>query len=117
MQIEESASQIRSRLKERLNLTLEQAKKMQPLIEESMKERRRIIRKYREKKRPDLFAVREEMREIQVSLENSLGQILTRQQMEEYLKLQEEFRFRMRPEKRLRKMGDPFKEENRVKEK
>ena len=108
IQIEESSKQILAKMKKRLNLTPDQEKKGLPIIEESIKKRRRIIRKYREKDRPDFFAVRQEMREIQASLENGLDQILTRQQMEEYLKIHEEFRPRMRPEKRRRKAGGPF---------
>ncbi len=109
IQIEETAKQALSKMKERLNLTQEQVRKAQPIIEESIKERRKTIQKFREKDRPDFFSVRQELRKLQDSMEQRLSQILTGEQMTEYRKAQEELRLRVRPEKRRRKMGDLIK--------
>ena len=109
IQVEETAKQALSKMKERLNLTQEQVGKAQPIIEESIKERRKTIRKYREKDRPDFFSVRQEMRKLQESLEQRLARILTDEQMTEYQKIQEELRLRKRPGKHRRKMRDLIK--------
>lgn len=102
IQIEESSEQVLSKMKEQLNLTEEQVRIAQPIIEESIKERRTIIQQYEEKDRPDFFTLKREIRELQESAEKRLTQILTAKQMQKYLDIQKEERRKMRSEKRRR---------------
>jgi hypothetical protein len=100
IQIEESSDQVLSKMKEQLNLTEEQVIIAQPIIEESIKERRTIIQKYKANDRPDFYSLKREIRELQESVEKRLTQILTAKQMQKYLDIQKEERRKMRSEKR-----------------
>jgi len=102
LQIEESSEQALSKMKEQLHLTEEQVRIAQPIIEESIKERRTIIQKYKEKDRPDFYSLRREIRELQESVEKRLSQMLTVEQMQKYLGIQKRERRKVHSEKRRR---------------
>jgi hypothetical protein len=102
IQIEESPEQVLSVMKDRLNLNEEQVIKAQPIIEESIKERRTIIQQYKEKDRPDFYSLRREMRELRESVEERLAQVLTVKQMQKYLDIQREERRKVRSERHRR---------------
>jgi hypothetical protein len=102
IQIEESSEQILSKMKEQLNLTEEQVRTAQPIIEESINERRTIIQQYKEKDRPDFYSLRREIRELQESVKKRLSQIFTAKQMQEYLDIQKGERRKVRSERRRR---------------
>ncbi len=102
IQIEESSDQVLSKMKEQLNLTEEQVRIAQPIIEESIKERRTIIQKYKANDRPDFYSLKREIRELQESVQKRLSQILTAKQMQKYLDIQKEERLKVRSEKRRR---------------
>jgi len=86
-------------LKERLNLSEEQATKVGPIIEESIKKRRHAIRQQREQRLGRDGSMREELRAIQEDTERRLREILTDKQMEEYRQMEHERRRAMIPEK------------------
>jgi hypothetical protein len=102
IQTEESPEQVLSKMKEQLNLNEKQVRTAQPVIEESIKDRRAIIQRYKEKDRPDFHSLRREIRERQGSLEKRLSQILTAKQMQKYRDIQKEERRKARSEKRRR---------------
>ena len=85
-----------------VDISEEQVRKAQPIIEESIKERRTIIQKYKANDRPDFYSLRGEIRELQGSVEKHLAQILTVKQMQKYLDIQKEERRKVRSEKRRR---------------
>ena len=98
-------------LKERLNLTEEQATKVRPIVEMNIKRLREIVEEYRGQDRPKLPSLRREIREIQRSTEKGLADILTEEQMETYRKRQEEERFERRSERGRRKFDrETFRE-------
>ena len=105
IQIEETSDQILSKMKERLDLTEEQERNAHPIIAESIRERRKIVEKYNQQDRPDIFSLRREMRELQESVETRLAKIFTDEQLKEYRDMQEEERFERRREIGRRKFG------------
>jgi hypothetical protein len=85
-----SADQIISDMKNRLNLTDEQEAKIRPIIEEQVKNRAALIEKYQGQGRQGMRSMRNELQELNQSTENQLQSILTKEQMEEYRKMQAE---------------------------
>ncbi len=71
-------------LKDRLNLSQEQEAKVRSIVEESAKEREKVLEKFR----GDLI-------EIENSLEKGLSSILTKEQMEKYRTAKEKWSFEM----------------------
>ena len=106
IQTEETSDQVLSEMKERLNLAAEQEIKVRPIIERSVRERRTILEKCKEQDHPDIFSVRREMRELEKSVEKRLAEILTKEQMEEYRRIQEERDLEKRSEMHRRKSVD-----------
>jgi hypothetical protein len=105
IQIEETPEQVLSKMKDRLNLTEEQATKVRPIIEGRIERLRKIVEEYREQDRPEIFSLRREMRELQESTVKPLASILTEEQLEDYRRMQEEERFERRREMGRRKLG------------
>jgi Spy/CpxP family protein refolding chaperone len=103
----ETADQIISNMKERLNLTEEQEVRIRPIIEEQSEKRREIIQKCQEQGRQGMEYSRNELQELQKTTEEQLGAVLTEEQMEEYRKIQEERYQKMREERpeRMRRGG------------
>lgn len=79
-------------MKERLNLTEEQAAKVGPIIDESIKKRRSVMQQQREQGFGRVDSMRDELRAIQESTENQLEAVLTKRQMEEYRRIQKKHR-------------------------
>jgi len=100
-----SADQIISDMKNRLNLTDEQEAKIRPIIEEQVKNRAALIEKYRGQGREGMSSMRNELQALNQSTENQLQSILTKEQMEEYRKMQAEEREQMRKGSRSRRSG------------
>ncbi len=71
-------------LKDRLNLSQEQEAKVRSIVEESSKEREKVLEKFRG-----------DLTEIENSLEKSLSSILTKEQMEKYRTAKEKWSFEM----------------------
>jgi hypothetical protein len=85
----ETPDKIFSRLKERLKLSETQAEKVSPIIEESIEKRLKILETYREAAQRDKRAMKNEMGELQESIEKQLKEILTEEQMDLYCEIQE----------------------------
>jgi Spy/CpxP family protein refolding chaperone len=87
--------QIISQMKTRLKLTDEQEAKIRPIIIESFKEQEEILDKPRNQNRSGIRALRSELRQHQISVEEKLSKTLTAEQLVEYRKLPEEQRRRI----------------------
>jgi len=88
--------QMISHMKTRLKLTDEQEAKIRPVILESFNEQQEILEKPRSQDRSGIRALRDELRQHQISVEEKLSKTLTAEQLVGYRKLQEEKR-RKRP--------------------
>jgi len=84
--------QMISLMKTRLGLTDEQEAKIRPIIQESFKEQEKILDKSRGQDRSGIRALRGELRQHQISVEEKLSKTLTAEQLVGYRKLQEEQR-------------------------
>jgi hypothetical protein len=84
-----SPEEIVSQMRERLHLTEEQTTKIRPIIEESSTKRRDIFNSNADGK-----AMKSALQQVQWTTDIKLGQILTKEQMEEYQNLSEEQRDR-----------------------
>ena len=84
--------QMISLMKTRLRLTDEQEAKIRPIILESFKEQEKILDKSRGQDRSGIRALRGELRQHQISVEEKLSKTLTAEQLVGYRKLQEEQR-------------------------
>ena len=82
-------------MKERLNLTEEQAAKVGPIIDESTNKRRNMMQQQREQGFGRGGAMRHELQIIQEDTEQQLAAVLTEKQMEEYRRIQHERRREM----------------------
>ena len=88
--------QIILEMKERLNLTEEQAVQFHPIMEESIEKRHALVQNYRGKGLRGMRSLRNEMQELREKTEKQLETILTETQMEEFRKMQDEQRKKMR---------------------
>ena len=84
--------QMISLMKTRLKLTDEQEAKIRPIILESFNEQQKILDKSRSQDRSGIRALRGELRQHQISVEEKLSKTLTAEQLVGYRKLQEEQR-------------------------
>jgi len=82
-------------MRERLNLTEEQAAKVGPIIDESINKRRNMMQQQREQGSGRGGAMRHELQTIQEDTEQQLEAVLTAKQMEEYRRIQHERRCKM----------------------
>ncbi len=74
-------------MKNRLGLTDSQVSKVRPIIENSLKEQRKILERYRKQDRRDGHSLRHELREHHISIEEKLSKVLTAGQLVEFRKL------------------------------
>ena len=79
-------------MKTRLRLTDEQEAKIRPIIIESFKEQEKILDKSVGRDRSGIRALRGELRQHQITVEEKLSKTLTAEQLVGYRKLQEEQR-------------------------
>ena len=84
--------QMISLMKTRLRLTDEQETKIRPIILESFEEQQKILDKSRGQGRSGMRALRGELRQHQISVEEKLSKTLTAEQLVGYRKIQEEQR-------------------------
>lgn len=89
-----SSKQIVSHLKDRLNLTDDQANKIQPIIEESMQKQ---------------AALRDQMLQLRQSTDAKISAVLTPEQSKKFRQLKDERRERMRS--RMHRPGAPSEEQ------
>jgi hypothetical protein len=109
-------------MKERLELTEEQADLVLPILDEDMRARRELMEKYRGETRGGPGGgppsgrgggmaggseMRAEMERLDERTESRLAKVLTEEQMEEYRKMKEEQRRMMRDRMRNRGSGGP----------
>jgi Spy/CpxP family protein refolding chaperone len=97
-----TSGELLAAMKERLNLTEEQATRVWPIIEEQTRKRHEIFESYRGQCDQGRQSLRNAMQELQMSTENQLAAILTDEQMEAFRKMDEE-----RREKRGKPTGGP----------
>lgn len=76
----DKGARIFGKLADRLSLTEEQAEKVRPILEENIRNRRRMIRENRERRKPLPL---KEMRENRRDMEEALGSVLTEEQIGE----------------------------------
>jgi hypothetical protein len=93
---EKTPEQVFSDMKIRLNLTREQKAEVRPIIESSIENQRKILKKYKDQQEQVFRSLRTEMRKLQKSVEKRLGNILTAEQMEDYRGFNYEECFMMR---------------------
>lgn len=88
--------QIISTLKDRLDLTKEQAARIRPIIENKIKKQQEIFEKFKTQGREERRSLRNEMQAISNDTATQLEKVLTTEQMEAYQNFQTEQRQKMR---------------------
>ena len=91
-----SPDQVMADMKSRLGLTEDQEAQIKPILEDDFVKRHAIIEKYQGQGRQARSSLRTELQELRTTTEHRLEPILTKAQMEEYRKMQEEARQNMR---------------------
>lgn len=91
-----SPDQIMADMKSRLGLTEDQEARIRPILENEFVKRHAIIEKYQGQGRQGRSSLRNELQQLRSSTDHQLEPILTKAQMEEYRKMQEEARQKMR---------------------
>ncbi len=84
------ADQIISSMRTVLRLTDEQEIKIRPIIEEQVKMRNELIKKYQGRGRPGMDSLKDELKDLRISTENRLQYFLTNEQMIKYGYMQQE---------------------------
>jgi len=84
------ADQILSAMKTVLNLTAEQEVKIRPIIEDQVKKRHDLIKKYQGQGRPGRDSLRDDLKDLRISTETQLQYFLTNDQMIRYGYMQQE---------------------------
>ena len=93
---EKTPEQVFSNMKIRLKLTKEQEADIRPIIESSIVNKRKILKKYEGQQEQVSRSMSNEMKELQKSIEKRLSNTLTAEQMEEYRGFNDEECFMMR---------------------
>ncbi len=91
-----SPDQTLSEMKSPLGLTEDQEAQIRPILEDEFVKRHAIIEKYQDQGRQGRSSLRNELQQLRKSTEQRFEPILTKAQMEEYRKMQEEARQKMR---------------------
>jgi Spy/CpxP family protein refolding chaperone len=91
-----SPDQTIAEMKSRLGLTEDQEAQIRPILEDESVKRHAIIERYQGQGRQGRSSLRNELQQLRASTEHRFESILTKAQMEEYRKMQEEARQRMR---------------------
>ena len=84
-------------LKDRLNLTSEQADEIQKIMKENFDKRDKLMEESRKEQPPDFSRIRQEMTELENQEHKKIEKILDEKQQEAYKKYIEEKRFRRPP--------------------
>lgn len=90
-------------LQEELNLTDEQAEAIVPIIQKDRKEKEAIVDKYREQGMAGISSMREELKSLQKEHDSKYSEILTDEQMKNYIDLRKKESRERRAESRSRK--------------
>jgi hypothetical protein len=85
-----TADQIIIDSKNRLGLTDDQEVKIRPIIEEQVKKRNELIKKYQGQDRQGMDSLRDELQDLRISTESQLQYFLTNEQMITYGEMQNE---------------------------
>jgi hypothetical protein len=93
---DKTPEQVFSDMKMRLNLTKEQEADVRPIIESSIENKRKILKKYKDQQEQVFRSLSNEMQELQKSVNKRLGNTLTAEQMEDYRGFNDEDCFMMR---------------------
>ena len=93
---DKTPEQVFSDMKMRLNLTKEQEADVRPIIESSIENKRKILKKYKDQQEQVFRSLSNEMQELQKSVNKRLGNTLTAEQMEDYRGFNNEDCFMMR---------------------
>ena len=94
-------------LKDRLQLTDEQAEKMQAIFEEQDKKMRALFEKFHDKRRREESNMRKEMDATHSEMETKIQSILTEEQMKAFQALRDEEHRRMKNDRRDGRRGRP----------
>ncbi len=92
-------------VKERLDLTEEQAPKVEAILKAEHDRMNALREKYKDKGRSGFSDMKDEMDEIQKNTEKYLKDVLTDDQMKEYRKMKEERQEKRRDDRRGRRPG------------
>jgi hypothetical protein len=103
--VKRSPERIVSRLREGLGLNDEQVAEIQPIIKESVEQRREIFNKYQEKKYETRLFMRNEMKALSDKTDDRLSKVLTDEQREKFLTLRQERHEHMHKHMRLPEAG------------
>ena len=85
-----SPDRVLMHLSERLELTGDQEDRLLPLIEDSFEQRREFFESLRSQEVIERSAVRRQMEDLAVGLEEKAAGVLTAEQMEEFRQIQKE---------------------------
>jgi Spy/CpxP family protein refolding chaperone len=94
-----------SGLKDRLKLTEQQESQIRPIIEDHLKKRDDVVQKHREKIQQERQAMKDALLQSRTDVEKQLEPILTKEQIDEFRKFQDE-RGRKLREKRTDRKAD-----------
>lgn len=85
-----TADQIISEMKTGLKLTDEQEVNIYPIVEEQVRKRNELIKKYKGRGRPGMDSLRDELKDLRIAMETRLQYFLTNEQMIKYGYMQQE---------------------------
>ncbi len=85
-----SPDQIINEMKRQLNLSNEQEVNIRPIIENQVKKREELIKKYQAQDRQSMAILRDELKDLRIITENQLQYFLTSEQMIDYGYMQQE---------------------------
>jgi hypothetical protein len=85
-----SPDQIIKEMKSQLNLNNEQQAKIRPIIEDQVKRRYELIKKYQAEDRQSMDSFRDELKDLRIITERQLQYFLTSEQMIDYGYMQQE---------------------------
>ena len=85
-----TADEIITQMKGRLHLTEDEEVKVRPIIEEQVKRRKELIKKYEGKGYKGMDSLKDELKDLRVSTANQLQYFLTNDQMIKYGAMQQE---------------------------
>jgi len=77
-------------MKRQLNLSNEQEVNIRPIIENQVKKREELIRKYQAQDRQSMASLRDELKDLRIVTEKQLQYFLTSEQMIDYGYMQQE---------------------------
>ena len=101
-----TADEIITQMKGRLNLTEDEEVKVRPIIEEQVKRRKELIKKYAGQGYKGMDSLKDELKDLRISTANQLQYFLTSDQMIKYGAMQQEEDQRISREKSQTQQGE-----------